>query len=168
VGELFRIIETDGFSVGTALRFSRIFLGILGKARERIETEHSELLTKDQTAYKQTTDGRWLGDREERLSALTESRYVRERANLILKMIESLGDALRTKHQSPYLDLVDYQGAAANLAERVSSVELLRRLDALQSLMDSLSRNVQEALAIEVAFLKAFGPGPAKPVDGLP
>jgi hypothetical protein len=32
-------------------------------------------------------------------------------------------------------------------------------------LMDSLSRNVQEALAIEVAFLKAFGPGAAKP-DG--
>jgi DNA polymerase III subunit delta' len=74
VGELFRIIETDGFSVGTALRFSRIFLGILGQVRERIETEHSELLTKDQTAYKQTTDGRWLGEREERLSALTESR----------------------------------------------------------------------------------------------
>jgi DNA polymerase III subunit delta' len=167
VGELFRIIETDGFSVGTALRFSRIFLGILSKVRERIETEHSELLIKDQTAYKKTTDGRWLGEREERLSALTESRYVRERVNLILKMIESLGDALRTKYQSPYLDLVDYQGAAASLAGRVSSVELLRRLDALQSLMDSLSRNVQEALAIEVAFLKAFGPGPAKPDGGL-
>jgi DNA polymerase III subunit delta' len=165
VGELFRIIETDGFSVGTALRFSRIFLGILGKARERIEAEHSELLTKDQTAYKQTTDGRWLGEREERLLALTESRYVRERANLILKMIESLGDALRTKYHSPYLDLADYQGAAANLAGRVSSVELLRRLSALQSLMDSLSWNVQEALAIEVAFLKAFGPGAARP-DG--
>jgi DNA polymerase III subunit delta' len=165
VGELFRIIEVDGFSVGTALRFSRIFLGILGKVRERIETEHSELLTKDQTAYKQTTDGRWLEEREDRLSALTESRYVRERANLVLKMIESLGDALRTKHQSPYLDLVDYEGAAANLAGRLSSVELLKRLDALQSLMDSLSRNVQEALAIEVAFLKAFGPGGVKP-DG--
>jgi DNA polymerase III subunit delta' len=162
VGELFRIIEVDGFSVGTALRFSRIFLGILGKTRERIETEHSELLTKDQTAYKQTTDGRWLGEREERLSALTESRYVKERANLILKMIESLGDALRTKYQSLYLDLVDYQGAAANLAGRVSSLELLKRLDGLQSLMDSLSWNVQEALAIEVAFLKAFGPGTVK------
>jgi hypothetical protein len=82
-------------------------------------------------------------------------------------MIESLGDALRTQYQSPYLDLVDYQGAAASLAERVSSVELLRRLDALQSLMDSLSRNVQEALAIEVAFLKTFGPGAAKPDGGL-
>ena len=61
VGELFRIVLADGFSVVTALRFSRIFLGILGKVRERIETEHSELLTKDQTAYKHTTDGTWLG-----------------------------------------------------------------------------------------------------------
>jgi hypothetical protein len=39
---------------------------------------------------------------------------------------------------------------------------LLKRLDALQSLMDYLSRNVQEALAIEVAFLEAFGPAPQK------
>ena len=35
VGELFRIIETDGFSVGTALRFSRIFIGILGRKRRK-------------------------------------------------------------------------------------------------------------------------------------
>jgi DNA polymerase III subunit delta' len=162
VKELFRILEADGFSVGTALKFSRIFLGILGKARERIETEHSELLTKDQTAYKQTTDGRWLGEREERLSALTESRYVKARSSLILKLIESLGDALRTKHESPFLDLADYRESALNLAGRVSSVELLKRVDALQSLMDTLTWNVQEALAIEVAFLKAFGPGAIK------
>jgi len=113
--------------------------------------------------YKQTTDGRWLGEREERLSALTESRYVKERANLILKMIESFGNALRTKHQSPFLDLVDYRSAAVTLAGRVSSVELLTRLDALQSLLDSLAWNVQEALAIEVAFLKAFGPSAQNP-----
>jgi DNA polymerase-3 subunit delta' len=163
VGELFRIVAADGFSVGTALGFSRFFLGILGKVRGKIETEHSDLLTRDQTVYKQTTDGRWLGEREERLSALTESRYVKERANLILKMIESFGDALRTKHQSPFLDLVDYRSAAVTLAGRVSSVELLTRLDALQSLLDSLAWNVQEALAIEVAFLKAFGPSAQNP-----
>ena len=45
------------------------------KVRERIETEHDTLLTKDQAAYKQTTDGSWLKEREERLTALTESRY---------------------------------------------------------------------------------------------
>ena len=167
VGELYRIVASDGFSVGTALRFSRIFLGILGKVRERIETEHGDLLAKDQTAYKQTTDGRWLGEREERLSALTESRYVKARANLILKMIESLGDALRIKFGSPFLDLVAYRESAVTLAEHISSVELLKRLDALQSLMDSLSRNVQEALAIEVAFLSAFGPAAQKPAGHL-
>jgi DNA polymerase III subunit delta' len=167
VEELFRIVATDGFSVVTALRFSRVYLGILGKVRERIETEHSELLTKDQTAYKQTTDGTWLGEREERLAALTESRYVKARGNLIQKMIESLGDALRTKHESPFLDLADYHVSARNLASRLPSAELLTRLDALQSLIDSLSRNVQETLAIEVAFLKAFGPAAQKPNGGL-
>jgi DNA polymerase III subunit delta' len=163
VGELFRIIAADGFSVVTALRFSRVFLGILGKVRERIEAEHSDLLTKDQTAYQQTTDGTWLVEREGRLSALSESRYVKARANLVLKTIESLGDALRIKHESPFLDLADYRVSAVSLAGRLSSVELLERLDALQSLLDSLSRNVQEALAIEVAFLKAFGPAAEKP-----
>jgi DNA polymerase-3 subunit delta' len=158
VEELFRLVAADGFSVATALKFSRIFLGILGKVRGRIEAEHSDLLTKDHAAYKQTTDGTWLRDREERLSALTESRYVKARANLILKMIESLGDALRIKYESPFLDLADYRVSSGALAERLSSVELLKRLEALQSLSDSLSRNVQEALAVEVAFLQAFGP----------
>jgi DNA polymerase-3 subunit delta' len=162
VEELFRIVAADGFSVLTALKFSRVFLAILGKARERIEMEHSDLLTRDQTAYKQTTDGAWLEEREERLSALTESRYVKARTNLILKLIEALGDALRTKHESPFLDLAEYPVAAANLAGRLSSAELLKRLDAIQSLNDSLSRNVQEALAIEVAFLDAFGPAVQK------
>jgi DNA polymerase III subunit delta' len=159
VEELFRIVAADGFSVATALRFSRFFLGVLGKTRDRIEAEHSDLFTKDQAAYKQTTDGIWLRDREERLSALTESRYVKGRANLILKMIESLGDALRIKYESPFLDLADYRVSSGALAGRLSSVELLKRLDALQALTDFLSRNVQEALAVEVAFLQAFGPG---------
>jgi DNA polymerase-3 subunit delta' len=167
VGELFRIVGSDGFSVVTALRFSRVFLGILAKARERIAAEHSDLLAKDQTAYKQTTDGTWLGEREERLSALTESRYVKARANLILKTIESLGDALRAKYDSPFLDLPEYRLSSANLAGRLSSVELLKRLEALQALMDSLSKNVQEALAVEVAFLKAFGPAAQKPNGAL-
>lgn len=167
VGELFRTVAADGFSVGTALRFSRVFLGILGKVRERIESEHRDLLTRDQTAYKQTTDGRWLAEREEHLSALTESRYVKARASLILKLIESFGDALRIKHESPFLDLADYRASAVALAGRSSSFELLQRLDALQSLFASLSWNVQEAMAIEVAFLKAFGPIAEKPNGSL-
>jgi hypothetical protein len=92
------------------------------------------------------------------LSALTESRYVKDRGNLVLRLIEWFGDALRIKHGSPFLDLIDYRAAVTALAGRVSGVELMKRLGALQSLLDALSRNVHEVLAVEAAFLKAFGP----------
>jgi DNA polymerase III subunit delta' len=167
VEEFFRVVLTDGFSVITALRLSRLFLTVEGKVREKIETEHHELLKKDQAAYKQTTDGSWLAEREDRLSALTESKYVKARANLVLRLIESLGDALRAKYESPFVDLIDYRVPATTLGGLLSSAELLKRLDALQSLMDSLSRNVHEALAVEVAFLKAFGPLEPKTKRGL-
>jgi len=158
LAELCRIVGVEGFSIVTALKLAGIFRDVLGKVRDRIETEHGDLLTEDQTAYKQTTDGAWLGEREERLSALTESRYVKARENLILRMIEWFGDALRVKHGSPFLDLIDYRAAVTSLAERVSAIELLKRLGALQSLLDALSKNAQETLAVEAAFLTAFGP----------
>jgi DNA polymerase III subunit delta' len=160
LAELGRIVEAEGFSVVAALKLARALLEVLGDVRDRIETEHSDLLSQDQTAYKQTTDGVWLAEREERLSALTESRYVKERANLVLRLMEWFGDALRIKHGSSSLDLIDCRAAVSALAGRVSGVELVKRLGALQSLLDALSRNVQEALAIEAAFLKAFGPMP--------
>ena len=160
LAELGRIVEAEGFSVVAALKLARALLEVLGEVRDRIETEHSDLLNQDQTAYKQTTDGAWLAEREERLSALTESRYVKERANLVLRLMEWFGDALRIKHGSSSLDLIDCRAAVSALTGRVSGVELVKRLGALQSLLDALSRNVQEALAIEAAFLKAFGPMP--------
>lgn len=135
---------------------------------ERIEIEHGDLLTKDRTAYKQTTDGVWLEEREERLSALTESRYVKARGNLVLRMIEWFGDALRLKHESPFLDLPGYRDDVAALARKVSVHELLKRIGPLQSLLDALSKNANEALAVEAAFLAAFGPGQRNPRETLP
>jgi DNA polymerase-3 subunit delta' len=158
LAELCRIVGAEGFSVFTALKLARVFRDVLGKVRDRIETEHGDLLTKDQTTYKQTTDGAWLEEREERLSALTESKYVKARGNLVLRMIEWFGDALRVKYGSPFLDMIDYRTAVTALAGKVSAIELLKRLGALQSLLDALSRNTQEALAVEAAFLAAFGP----------
>jgi DNA polymerase-3 subunit delta' len=165
LAELCRIVGEEGFSVVTALKLAGLFREALGKVRERIETEHTDLLTRDRTAYKQTTDGAWLEDREERLAVLTESRYVKARNDLVLRMIEWFGDALRVKHESPFLDLIDYRPAVTSLAEKVSVIELLKRLGALESLLTGLSRNVHEALAVETAFLAAFGPA-AKKANG--
>jgi hypothetical protein len=43
------------------------------------------------------------------------------------------------------------------LARRFTTGELLRRAAALTELRDHFGRNIQEQLAIECAFLKAFG-----------
>ncbi len=42
------------------------------------------------------------------------------------------------------------------LAEKLSTSEILRRIRSLEEMRDHLGRNVQEALAIEVAFLSVF------------
>jgi DNA polymerase-3 subunit delta' len=157
VRKLSEIVVTDGFSTVSALRLARVFQEALQSSRARIEAEHEEFLKRDQAAYKQTTDGTWLKEREERLSVLTESRYVKARANLVLRMLEWFGDVLRIKHQSNHLDLPDYRKAATLLAGRVSTSDLMRRLNALESLVGFFSNNIQESLAIEATFLKAFG-----------
>jgi len=158
VRNLAEIVLRNGFSIVTALRLARAFQDGLQSARANIEAEHEALLKRDQAAYRQTTDGSWLGEREERLAVLTESRYVQARANLLLRMSEWLGDVLRIKFGSDHLDLPEYRVAAAALAGSVSATALIRRLDALQSLRDLFSQNIQESLAIEAVFLKAFGP----------
>ncbi len=50
-------------------------------------------------------------------------------------MIEWFGDALRVKHESPFLDLMDYRAAVTALAGKISTFELLKGLGALQSLL---------------------------------
>jgi hypothetical protein len=42
------------------------------------------------------------------------------------------------------------------LAQRLKTSEILRRIRRLEELRDHLGRNIQEALAIEVAFLSVF------------
>jgi DNA polymerase III subunit delta' len=158
VTELSEIVLKMGFSIASALRLVRAFQEALQSSRARIEAEHEELLARDQAAYRQTTDGAWLEEREERLSVLTESRYVKARGELVLRMIEWLGDVLRIKHGSRILDLPEYRDTATLLAGRTTTAELTRRLDALESLADFFSKNIQESLAIEATFLKAFGP----------
>jgi hypothetical protein len=42
------------------------------------------------------------------------------------------------------------------MARRLTTPQILRRLRRLEELRDHLGRNIQEALAIEVAFLNIF------------
>ena len=158
IRDLSQIILTEGFSILCSLRLTRSFQEALQKTRARLEAEHAELFRQDQAVYRQTTDGRWLEQREEQLAVLTESRYVKARANLVLRMIEWLGDVLRIKSGSNHVDLPEFRSEATTLSTRVSIGDLTRRFLALEALTDLFSKNIQKSLATEVTLLKAFGP----------
>ncbi len=153
-----RFFETNNFSIVGALGLARKLEEALANARARIETEHEGLLERDSEIYKNRTDGRWLEDMEDRLNVLTESRYIQIRSSLLWHLKEWLGDVVRHQQGVANLDLPTYREKTAAAAERTSVADLLRRIGAIESLEDQLGRNVQENLAVEVAFLKAFGP----------
>jgi len=44
----------------------------------------------------------------------------------------------------------------ATLASRFNTAEILQRIRSLEELRDHLGRNIQEGLAVEVAFLAIF------------
>ena len=134
-------------SVPTAYRLMREFLGLLGAARARLQADADAALGREQDHYAQTTDGSWLAEREGYFKSLTEARYVAERAQLVEVLARWWGDALRRGVTRP-----DGSGG-----DRHAAADILRRLAAIEALRENLDRNIQEALALEVAFLEVFG-----------
>ena len=55
------------------------------------------------------------------------------------------------------LDFPAEKGTTAKVAEAHELSDLLRRMDGMESLRANLETNVQEQLALEVAFLTSFG-----------
>jgi DNA polymerase-3 subunit delta' len=149
------------WTVGSALVLARLFQDQLVRIRRDIEVDHEERFRRESELYKNSTDGKWLEQEGERLNVLTESRYVRARTALVERVLEWFGDALRARQGGKERDLNDYRNATADFAKEIPVSDLLDRIRALQELRDHLSRNVQEGLAIEIAFLKGFGPSRA-------
>ena len=144
-------------------RLAREFQELLGRAKQAIQEENEAVLKKEEPLYKQVGNKEALDEREDYYKALTESRYIGERARLLGILEQWWADALRQHActskgpcSPPALDQPDFAGDTAALAVRFTAAELLRKATALEALRENLNRNVQEQLAIEVAFLKAF------------
>jgi DNA polymerase III subunit delta' len=143
-------------TVAGAFTIARLFQDQLTLLRSDIEAQHQQQLGEQTEAYKQRTDGRWLERQEERLMVLTESRYVKGRAALIDQLIEWLAEAIRIR--TGVCETRPGRPGADKFAEQHSVPQLLGRYRNLVELQENLTRNVQEALAVEVAFIRAFGP----------
>jgi DNA polymerase III subunit delta' len=144
------------WNVQFAYRLSQEFQQLLRAVREEVKHETDDALKREQTRYKDTTDGAWLEEREEYYKAVTESLYLQRRAALVETLFAWWTDVLRANNAVAQRDVPAAKQETAALARRFSSAEILKRIHSLEELRDHLGRNVHENLAIEVAFLAIF------------
>jgi len=145
---------------GLVRDFQRLLVAAKEEAQQRGETE----LKREEQRYKQIADPRWLEEREDYFKALSEAQYVGERSRLLEVLEQWWADVLRQQSGAPHLDFPGLSEATAGLADRFSRVEALRRSGAIEKMRELLGNaGIQEPLAIEVAFLNAFGSCEAAP-----
>ena len=136
----------------------RDFQSLLAESKDETAEANEAVLKAEEKHYKQASDVSkdWLDDREDYFKALTEAQYRSERTALIETIEQWWADVLRQQHNASNLDHPDYSNDTASLAQRMSTPQVLRRADAIAGLRENFNRNVNEPLAIEVAFLDAF------------
>jgi DNA polymerase III subunit delta' len=146
----------QGWTIQYAYRLAQEFQRLLRTLREQIQKETDEAFKQEQARYRDATDGAWLEEREEYYKALTESLYLQRRAELIETLFAWWSDVLRASNNVERRELLAAQKETATIAKRFNTADILRRIRCLEDLRDHLGRNIQEALAIEVAFLAIF------------
>ncbi len=146
-----------GGSIASALGLKTEFQTILEELRADIEKQHESAFEVEQDHYGKTTDGAWLKQREDQVAAAVQSEYLGQRDSLIDLILAWMGDVARHQVGAANLDLPHYQNATARLAEQWQPEDIMKRLNALRQLDQHLHTNVNEGLALEVAFIQAFG-----------
>ncbi|MCB1063080.1 MAG: hypothetical protein KDN20_09190 [Verrucomicrobiae bacterium] len=145
---------TEGIS--GALGLMATFSGVLKQEKAEFAKRHDEALKAESAHYKKVTEGDWLKRREEYYKGLTESEYLQTRSQLIEYLVAWFGDALRQQVGGAQLDLPEYAAVTAAVAQRFEGRELDRKIEMVEKLRSHFATNVQEALAMEVAFIRAF------------
>jgi DNA polymerase-3 subunit delta' len=147
-----------GSGLAAALAIKAGFEEIMGALRAEVEEELEEDLEREKEHYKQTTDsGAYLKDREEKTKAKIEASYLQQRDALLELLLAWMGDVIRLKVNSGFIDIEEARPVTSGMANRWSMDEAMKRLKGLRKLESNLHTNVNETLALEVGFLEAFG-----------
>jgi DNA polymerase III subunit delta' len=136
----------------------REFQSLMAEVKEEAADQAEASFKAESKHYKETSGvtAQWLEGREEYFDALGEARYRSERLAFVETLEQWWADVLRQQSGAENLDLPDYAADTAALAGRLGVPNVLRRAAAIASLRENFGRNVQEQLAVEVAFLEAF------------
>lgn len=144
-------------SVGRSLTLKAAFSKVLERRKISIAKANDAAQKEEVLAYKHTTEGDWLKQREKYFKALTESEYLLERSQFLEVLITWLGDVVRQKCGVIELDYPKYSSITQSVADKETLESLLQRMEALENLASLLETNVSEQLALEVGFMKSFG-----------
>ena len=144
-----------GLSIGLLL--TSAFSNLLKSEKEAVEKANAEAEKAEGALYRNKTDGTYLKDRERYWEGVTASEYLDRRNRILEYLVIWFGDALRQQQGAPQLDLPAYAEATGALAKQYSLEDLTTRLSAVEDLRAHLGTNVNESLALEVGFLRAFG-----------
>lgn len=157
IGAIGQFFKTGTAGTGEVIGLAREFSALLAEAKSSIVETNEAALKQEQLLYKQTTDSaKWLEGREDYYKALSESLYLQQRFVLVDTLLQWWADVLRHQQGGSQLDLEACADVTAAVAAKFSTPEVLKRLARIEELRENFNRNVQETLAIEVAFLQAF------------
>lgn len=151
-----RYTLSSGSGVTGALGLVSGFSSILKLEKDKISGQNDAAFKEEVAKFQKTTEGSYIREREEYYRAMGESQYLQRRNQLLEYLVMWFGDAMRQQNGGKHLDLPDFTEATSKLAQSLSADELCRRIDTVDQLRSNLNTNVTEALAIEVAFIKAF------------
>ena len=146
-------------SISRALSLMKQFVRLLAGIKAQIAEELEKESKAESAHYKQTTEGDWLKRREDHFKALAEARYLQQRerptraAVALVRRHAAPTGAMVLTSTSPPTNRQSRQRPGASHRRNC-----YRRLEAAESLRRHLQTNVSEPLALEVAFLDAFGP----------
>lgn len=141
-------------SLPAAYGLTREVTALLAAARARVAGEQEAAFDAEKKQYAQTTDGGWLAEREGYYKGMTEARYLSERTRVIERLARWWGDVLRVQTAGSAPEALR---GAAEMASLLTAPEVFGKLTRVEALRENLDRNIQEALALEVAFLGIFG-----------
>ena len=143
-------------NLASALSIRGQFEELLDEVKEAITERLEDEFDKEKEYYKNTTDGQWLKERENEMTAAIEAQYQAQREALMELLLSWMGDVMRHQAGAERLDLPDYTAFTRQLAERWTPRAVARRVHELRRLHSNLHTNVNETLALDVAFISAF------------
>jgi hypothetical protein len=135
------------------------FQALLQASRDAIQESLESEASSERKQYKEIVDSKWFDKREDFFNARTQSLYIAGRGRL-LEILEAFWtDALLSTQGRTPLHLPECAEVSSSLANRLPVAEILQRIEAVTRLREHLDMSgVNEALALEYGFVRAFTP----------